>query len=84
MQGLTEGDEAAATPAPAKVRDVANGSPKRRNIVRPEPWSEEPDADSLDSGTDDSEVEDDWTDSGDADDVDDASEDDADYRAESA
>jgi len=84
MQGLTAGDEAAAAPTPAKVRDVANSSPKRRNIVRPEPWSES-ETDSLDSAAADS--EDGWSDGSDADDVDDVdedSEDDADYRAESA
>jgi S-DNA-T family DNA segregation ATPase FtsK/SpoIIIE len=84
MQGLTEGDETAAAPAPAKVRDVANTSPKRRNIVRPEPWAEEPDADGLDGVGDDSEIENDWSDASEPDEVDEASENDADYRAESA
>jgi DNA segregation ATPase FtsK/SpoIIIE, S-DNA-T family len=91
MQGLSAEDEAPAPAPPPKARDAANAAPKRRNIVRPEPWSDDAGsddevADEDDSHDRDSGNSDRWSGADQADDeeaLDDEAAD-ADYRAESA
>ena len=83
MQGLLGGRRSQARRFTAKARDIGNSSPKRRNIVRPEPWSEESDADPSDSASDDAADAGDWASADDgASASDDDAADDAEYRAE--